>query len=150
MDHNICKKLPLTVTLDGQTVFKEFEKIRSSYASPMVMVGKGINFVDGSDNERSQITEVLIKHMEAIFEWSGCCGLFTNHVVVIPTNSGTIFSRASRMNKHKRRMTEEIKKEYLERNIIKPSTFQWNAPALLVQKQCADEEKKGIQGVENI
>jgi hypothetical protein len=47
----ICKKLPLPITLDRQTVFKGFEEIRSFYVSPTVVAGKGINFLDRSDNE---------------------------------------------------------------------------------------------------
>jgi hypothetical protein len=45
------------------------------------------------------------------------------------------------MNKQKRDMTEEIIKEYLERNIKKPSTSQWNAPVFLVKKQFGEEKK---------
>jgi Ty3 transposon peptidase len=55
MGLDICRKLPLMVTLDGQTSFKGFKEIRSSYASPTVVVGKGINFVDRSDKERRQV-----------------------------------------------------------------------------------------------
>jgi hypothetical protein len=54
----ICRKLPLTVTQDGQTIFKGFEEIRSSYTSPTVVEGKGINFVDRLDKERTQVAEV--------------------------------------------------------------------------------------------
>jgi Reverse transcriptase (RNA-dependent DNA polymerase) len=142
MGLDICRKLPLTVTLDGQTIFKGFKEIKSFYASPLVVVGKGINFVDGSDKERTQVLEVLITHKEAIFEWSGRYGLFANHVIETPTTGGPIVSRAFRMNKHKRDMTEGIIKEYLERNIIEHSTSQWNATAFLVKKQCGEEEKR--------
>jgi hypothetical protein len=139
---DICKKLPLTMMLDGKTIFAGFEEIRNAYASPTVIVGKGINFVDGSEKERTQFMEVLIKHKEAIFEWSGRYGLFANHVVEVPTIGGPIMGKVFRMNKHKRDMTEQIIKEYLERNIIEPSTSQWNGPAFLVKKQCTEGETR--------
>jgi hypothetical protein len=85
-----------------------------------VFVGKGINFRDGSDNERSLGTKVLIKHKEAVFMWAGQNGLFAHHVAEIPTAGEPIMSRAFRLNKHKREVPEEIIKQFPKRNIIKP------------------------------
>jgi hypothetical protein len=102
----ICSKLLLTVIVDGQTVFKGFEEHISLYSSPTVIVGKGINFVEGSDNERSQVIEVLIKHKEATSEWSCCYGLFANHGIEISTTGGPIICRAFGKNKHKRDLTK--------------------------------------------
>jgi Reverse transcriptase (RNA-dependent DNA polymerase) len=42
-------------------------------------------------------------------------------------------------------MTEEIIREYLEQNIIEPTTSHWKAPAFLPKKQCMKEEKRGFK-----
>jgi hypothetical protein len=138
-EKNFPKRQPkaLTNSKQGQS--------SKPYLSPKIFTKRAlsiVNFYDGLQKERTWVTEVLIKHNEAIFECSGRYSLFANHVVEVTTIGGPIMGKAVRMNKHKRDITEEKIKEYIEHKKIKPSTPQWNAPSFLLKKPCAEGETR--------
>jgi hypothetical protein len=68
--------------------------------------------VAGSSKERVEVSDVLLRHKDAIFEWLGRYGLFVNHVVSIPTEGEPVCVKSFRMNKAKCDVAEERIKEY--------------------------------------
>jgi hypothetical protein len=95
--------------------------------------------------KKEEVSRVLVKHKDGVFEWSGRYGLFVNHVVSIPTEGEPVYVQAFRMTKAKRDVAEEIIEEYLERNIVEASDSKWNALAFLVRKQCKEEETRAYK-----
>jgi hypothetical protein len=113
--------LPLTLPLTGKIFFKGSLQVATVKTEPKFKKGEVVSFGNGTDKERNLLLNILLKHSNYIFEWSGCYGLFADHVAEIPTNGEITRMPLFPMNKIKRDAMQEILDEYIERGIVEPN-----------------------------
>jgi hypothetical protein len=131
---------PLTLTLNGKILFKGFSQVGTVKTEPKLKKGEGVTFVNGTDKVRNLMLNILLKHSDNIFEWSGRYGLFANDFAEIPTNGEVTRVPSFPMNKIKCDAMQEILDKNIERGIVETSRSAWNAPACLIKKQLGSKE----------
>jgi hypothetical protein len=101
------RNLPLTVTLDDETILKGFQKIQPADAKPTLAKGIEITLAPGSPKDIFEVSDVFLKNNEAIFKWSQRYTLFVIHVVSISREGEPVCVKAFRGNKAKCDAEEE-------------------------------------------
>jgi transposase InsO family protein len=133
------RKLPVIVKYAGRTLFEGAPPVQVIAERPTKAVGDGINLVNGSDQQKAEVRQLLTQFKENMFEWSGKFGLFTELTEDIPMLSDKpVQVRSHRIPIGRQPAFKEIIQEYLDRKIIEPATSPYSAPAFLVPKGGAD------------
>ncbi|MCO5760238.1 MAG: reverse transcriptase domain-containing protein, partial [Chromatiaceae bacterium] len=132
------QQLPIVIKHAGKTVFEGCPPVQVVAEKPACDPGEGIQFQSGTPEQRKQITQILLKYRENIFEWSGKFGLFKDHVEDIPlTTDAPVQVKPYRVPAGLHQAFQEILDEYLRRKIVEPANSPYSAPAFLVPKHGA-------------
>jgi hypothetical protein len=70
---------------------------------PSLRIGKGINFIYGSDSDRKKVNDLIVKNEQAIFKWTEKYGLFFNHCASIETEGSPNYVKPFRDENNKMR-----------------------------------------------
>lgn len=133
-----AKNLPVSLVLDGKTVFTGFDNMEPTATEPSLAPGQGVHFEGGTPNQQQQVRDLLLEHKEAIYEWTGKLGMFRNHVVDLPLRESTpVAAKPYAVGPDKREAFRDILQKYLQQGFIEPSSSLWGSPAFLVPKKVA-------------
>lgn len=131
-------RLPLQVHLEGVEIFKGADTFQTLVQEPELPLGEGIKFQGGSPDQQTAVQQVLLRHKDAIFEWSGRYGMFQNHAISLELSDNVpVTQRPYRLNPQQTQAAAEILQEYSNRGLIEPSNSAYSAPAFLVPKKHA-------------
>ncbi|MCO5762876.1 MAG: reverse transcriptase [Chromatiaceae bacterium] len=132
------QKLPIVIKHAGRTVFEGCPPVQVVAEPPAYQAGQGIKFQSGTEEQRQQITDILVRYKDNIFEWSGKFGLFRDHVEDIPLTTTTpVQVKPYRVPVGLHEPFKDILDEYLRRKIVEPANSPYSAPAFLVPKHGA-------------